>query len=105
MDAPYTQDSCQYILPDLSFYMMCAWGFPDGSDSQNLLAIAGDAGLIPGWGRSLGGGHGNPLWYSCWDYPMDRGATEQLNTHTRCVIGFITAVEFLTRQGAGTVTL
>ena len=25
---------------------------------------AGDAGLIPGWGRSPGGGHGNPLQYS-----------------------------------------
>ena len=24
-----------------------------------------DAGLIPGWGRSPGGGHGNPLQYSC----------------------------------------
>ena len=30
-------------------------------------------GLIPGLGRSSGGGHGNPLWYSCWENPMDRG--------------------------------
>ena len=34
----------------------------------------GDAGLIPGWGRSPGGGHGNPLQYSCLENPMDRGA-------------------------------
>ena len=35
---------------------------------------AGDVGLIPGWGRSPGGGHGNPLQYSCLEDPMDRGA-------------------------------
>ena len=34
----------------------------------------GDAGLIPGSGRSPGGGHGNPLQYSCMENPMDRGA-------------------------------
>ena len=42
-----------------------------------LPANAGDAedmGLIPGWGRSLGGEHGNPLQYSCLENPMDRGA-------------------------------
>ena len=33
----------------------------------------GDVGSIPGLGRSPGGGHGNPLWYSCLEYPMDRG--------------------------------
>ena len=31
-------------------------------------------GSIPGWGRSAGGGHGNPLQYSCLENPMDRGA-------------------------------
>ena len=44
---------------------------------QNLPANAGDirdVGLIPGSGRSLGGGHGNPLQYSCLEHPMDRGA-------------------------------
>ena len=35
---------------------------------------AGDPGSIPGSGRSPGGGHGNPLQYSCLDNPMDRGA-------------------------------
>ena len=33
-----------------------------------------DAGLIPGSGRSPGGGHGNPLQYSCLENPTDRGA-------------------------------
>ena len=35
---------------------------------------AGDSGSIPGSGRSPGGGHGNPLQYSCLETPMDRGA-------------------------------
>ena len=34
---------------------------------------AKDVGLIPGSGRSLGGGWGNPLQYSCLENPMDRG--------------------------------
>ena len=44
---------------------------------KNLLANAGDirdTGLIPGSGRSPGGGIGNPLWYSCPENSMDRGA-------------------------------
>ena len=44
---------------------------------KNLPDIAGDRrdmGSIPGSGRSPGGGHGNPLQYSCLENPMDRGA-------------------------------
>ena len=44
---------------------------------KNLPGSAGDsreADLIPGLGRSSGGGHGNPLQYSCLDNLMDRGA-------------------------------
>ena len=44
---------------------------------KNLSANAGDvrdAGLIPGSGRFPGGGHNNPLQYSCLENPMDRGA-------------------------------
>ena len=37
-------------------------------------ANAGHTGSIPGWGRSPGGGNGNPLKYSCQVNPMDRGA-------------------------------
>ena len=29
---------------------------------------------VPGWGRSPGGGHGNPLQYFCLENPMDRRA-------------------------------
>ena len=35
---------------------------------------AGDAGLIPGSGRSAREGNGNQLQYSCLGNPMDRGA-------------------------------
>ena len=41
---------------------------------KNTPANAGDSGLIPGTGRSSGGGHDNPLQYSCRKNPMDRGA-------------------------------
>ena len=44
---------------------------------KNPPANAGDirdAGLTPGLGRSSGGGHSNPLQYSCLENPMDRGA-------------------------------
>ena len=44
---------------------------------KNLPANTGDirdAGLISGLGRSPGGGHGNPLQYSCLESPMDREA-------------------------------
>ena len=33
-----------------------------------------DMDSIPGWRRSPGGGHDNPLQYSCLENPMDRGA-------------------------------
>ena len=50
---------------------------------KNLPVNAGeirDVGSIPGLGRSPGGGHGNPLQYSCLENPMDRGAW-QATTH------------------------
>ena len=44
---------------------------------KNLPTSTGDIrdmGLIPGSGRSPGGGYGDPLHYSCLETPMDRGA-------------------------------
>ena len=44
---------------------------------KNPTADAGDlreVGLMPGLGRSPGGGHGNPLQNACLEKPMDRGA-------------------------------
>ena len=47
---------------------------PGGSDDKESACNAGDLGLIPGSGRSLGEGNGNPLQYSCLEKPMDREA-------------------------------
>ena len=52
-------------------------GFLFGASDKNPPAGAGDIrdmGSIPGFGRSLGGEHGNPLQYSCLENPMDRRA-------------------------------
>ena len=48
-------------------------GFPGGSDSKESTCNAGDLDSILGLGRSLGGGHGNPLEYPGLENPMDRG--------------------------------
>ena len=71
-------------------------GFPGSSVVKNPPAkagAAGDMGLIPGLGRSPGGGNGNSLQYSCLGNPTDKGAWQvivlgftmswtQLSTHT-----------------------
>ena len=52
-------------------------GFPEGSVGKESACNAGDtgnAGSIPGLGRSPRGGTGNPLQYSCLENPRDRGA-------------------------------
>ena len=44
---------------------------------KNLLASAGDTGdigSVPGFRSFPGGGHGNPVQYSCLENPRDRGA-------------------------------
>ena len=47
-------------------------GFMGCSDGKESACNAGDPGLIPESGRSPGGGHGNPLQYSCLENSMDR---------------------------------
>ena len=73
---------------------------------KNLPATAGDVrdtGSIPGWGRSPGGGHGNPVQYSFLETPTNRGAWQatvhsvaksqtelkqmSMHIHTLCVCG------------------
>ena len=49
-------------------------GFPGGSDGKEFTCSAGVVGSVSGSRRSPGGGHGNPLQYSCLENPMDRGA-------------------------------
>ena len=50
-------------------------GFPDGSEGKASACNARDPALIPGLEKALGEGNGNPLWYSCLENPMDRGAS------------------------------
>ena len=45
-------------------------GFPGGSVSKESARSAEDAGSIPELGGSPGGGHGNPLQYSCLENPL-----------------------------------
>ena len=42
--------------------------------ARNPPANAKDMSSIPGWGRSLREGNGNPLQYSCLENSIDRGA-------------------------------
>ena len=56
-------------------------GFPGGTVVKNLPASAGDvgdAGSVPGSGRSPGRGNGNPLLRSCQENPTDRGAWQAM---------------------------
>ena len=61
------------------------WGFPGGSDGRASACSAEDLGLIPGSGRCPGEGNGNPLQYSCLEYPMDGGAWWQQSTEPQRV--------------------
>ena len=79
---------------------MCQWGFSGGSDGKESTCSMEDLGLIPGLGRSLGGGHGNPLLYSCLENPhaqrslagyspwccKELDTIEQLSTHNMSVV-------------------
>ena len=70
-------ESGEPSLGILPFLMVDNWASQVELVLKNPPANAGDmrdAGLIPGLGRSPGGGHGYPLHYSCLENPMDRGA-------------------------------
>ena len=74
-------------------------GFPGGTVVKNPPANAGDTGLIPGLGRSLGEGNGKSFQYSCLGNSMDRGiwrvrdhgvakSQTQVSTHTHYIINY-----------------
>ena len=83
-------------------------GFPGGSDDEESTFNTGDLGLIPGLGRSPGGGHGTPLQYSClenshgqrnlvgyspWGH-KESDATERLSTRVLCTYSTSTWVPY-----------
>ena len=51
-------------------------GLPSWLSGKESACSTGDLGSIPGLGRSSGGGHGNPLQYSCLENSMDGGALQ-----------------------------
>ena len=66
-----------FFKRSISFYVWAPWASQVALVVKNPTANTGDVrdmGLIPGLGRSPGGGHDNPLQYSCLENPMDRGA-------------------------------
>ena len=62
--------------PKLKLRFVCKYtsGHLQWLGGKDSTCDARDMGLIPGWERSPGGGHGNPLQYSCLENPMDGGA-------------------------------
>ena len=64
---------------------------------KNLPVDAGDVGSIPGSGRSPGGGHGNPIQYSCMENSKDRGgwqATIHGVAGSRKPLGDLTTINY-----------
>ena len=70
---------CHPLYVDCRFrsYFIIQRYFPDGSSGKESTCNAGDTGDLgstPGSERCPGGGHDNPLQYSCLENPMGRGA-------------------------------
>ena len=62
------------IINNSDLHKHFPWGFPGSSDSKESAYNAAEPGSIPGSGRPLGEGNGNPLQYSCLENSMDGGA-------------------------------
>ena len=69
-----TEHTRIHIYNCVLYIRICEWGLPRWLSGKESACQAGDAGLIPGSGRSPGRGNGNPLQYSCLENHMDRGA-------------------------------
>ena len=65
---------CLFCKSHVVIFLARVSDFPDGSDGKASACNVGDLGLIPGSGRSLGEGNGNPLQHSCLENLMDGGA-------------------------------
>ena len=61
------------LIKNLLKLTILRMGFPGGSEVKNLPASAGNAGLIPGSGRSPGEGNDCPLQYCCLENRVDTG--------------------------------
>ena len=69
------------LMNGMTFIVTLIWFCPASSMAPVVTSVLSNAGdfkdtsLNPGLGRSPGGGHGNPLQYSCQENPMDREAS------------------------------
>ena len=68
------QDSCSDLRGSNFDFSHTFWGLPRWFSSKESACNAGDADLIPGFGRPPGEGRDNPLQYSCLGNPIDGGA-------------------------------
>ena len=85
-------DWITYLTRLLENFKLPVWptlGYPRGSDGRESACSAGDMGLIPGLGRSPGGGHGYPFQFSCLENSMDREAWRAI-VHGVAKIGQLT---------------
>ena len=71
---PLTPNLPEASLPNESESVGC----PGGSDSKESACNAGNLGLIPELGRSLGEGNSYPLQYFCLENPMNKGAWQTI---------------------------
>ena len=94
--------SCSLLCWIMFFLLMSkhALGFHGGSGYKESACNAGDLGSIHGSGRSPGGGHGNPLQYSCLENPQrqrslvgyspwgckESAMTKQINISILCLL-------------------
>ena len=62
----------------VEFELIGASQWLSGKNFTCNAGASGDMGSIPGSGRSPGGGHGNPLQYSCLENPMEREAWQAI---------------------------
>ena len=75
---------------------------------ENLPASAGDAGLIPGSGRSPREGNGNPFQYYCLGNPMNRGAWWAIVhgvIRVRCDLATKQYINYLSSEGEDLIAL
>ena len=89
-------------------YQIPKGSFPGGSDGKESACNAGALCLVPGLGRCPGGGHGNPLQYSCLENPHGQSLagyrpwghkaldmTEWLSTKGGKCVAWVTRENFL----------
>ena len=65
----WNQHFTEFIYLNFSLLTFSPVGFPRDSDGKESACNAGGLGSIPELWRSPGGGHGNPLQYSCLKNP------------------------------------